>query len=103
MNVKLVKRGKELIGENAGEKPLADTPKIQWTTEKHINLKIFIPSLLFDENDVFNPKSLGEMEGYAEDTVSTVKDGEIVQFERFGFVRLEQTNDGGFVGFFTHK
>ncbi|MFH1100809.1 MAG: glutamate--tRNA ligase [Methanobacteriota archaeon] len=103
LNVRLIKKGEELVGEYAGGKPLTDTPKIQWTTENHKKMKLFIPGLLFDANEVYNPGSLQEVDGFAENAVSQVKTGEIIQCERIGFVRVEHAKNGDITGFFAHK
>jgi glutamyl-tRNA synthetase len=64
-------------------------------------MNIKIPHLLF-EKDKFNPNSLESIDGYAEESVNLLKNDEIIQFERFGFVRIEKTDDK-IKGFFTHK
>jgi hypothetical protein len=40
--------------------------------------------------------------GLAEPMVQELKDGDIIQFERFGFIRLEK-HKGFLRGIFTHK
>jgi glutamyl-tRNA synthetase len=101
-NVKIVKKDKKKItGEYFGKDLIKDTKKIQWTTDKFVEMNVFIPYLLF-KNDKFNPDSLEKIKGYAEESVSKIKTGEIVQFERFGFVRIENIKNE-ITGFFTHK
>jgi hypothetical protein len=51
---------------------------------------------------VYNKDSIHELQGYAEKAVGHLPDGEIVQFERVGFVRLEKQKKE-LVGIFTHK
>jgi hypothetical protein len=80
---------------------IPDSAKIQWTTDQFVKMSVFIPGLLF-ENDKYNPKSLEQAKGFAEEAVQDIKTGEIVQFERFGFVRIENKNKL-VTGFFTHK
>jgi hypothetical protein len=80
---------------------LPNTAKIQWTTDDHIPLKVLVPGLIF-KGGMYNPESLSEMQGYAEKAVSGVLSGEIVQFERVGFVRLEKQKKD-LVGIFAHK
>ncbi|HEC89669.1 MAG TPA: hypothetical protein ENI44_03700, partial [Thermoplasmatales archaeon] len=53
-------------------------------------------------NDEFNENSLEEIHGIAEESIKNTSHGEIIQFERFGFVRIEHT-DKGIIGFFTHR
>jgi len=100
-NVTVCKKNKEITGEYAGEDLIPNSLKIQWATENFAQIKVFIPHLLF-KNDKFNPNSLEKIEGYAEDAVSKIKTGEIVQFERFGFVRIEN-NGKSITAFFSHK
>jgi len=100
-NVTLSKKNKEINGEYTGEDLIPNSLKIQWTTGKNVKMKVFVPHLLF-KKDKFDHDSLETVEGYAEDAVSKIKTDEIVQFERFGFVRIENI-DNKITGFFTHK
>jgi glutamyl-tRNA synthetase len=100
-NVTITKIDGAIAGEYAGKELLENTAKIQWTPEKYVDVTVVVPGLLF-EHDTYNPDSLHEVHGFAEEAVSKVKNGDIVQFERFGFVRLEK-KDGGVIGFFAHK
>ncbi len=100
-NVRITKTGDTLTGTYAGEELIPETAKIQWTTDDHILLKVIVPGLIF-KGETFNPDSLSELQGYAEKAVSGVPVGEIVQFERVGFVRLEKQKKD-LVGIFTHK
>ena len=102
-NVKIIEKNKKkIIGEYSGEDLLPDSLKIQWVTDDYfINMVVYVPYPLFID-DKYNKNSLEKIKGYAEKTVSTLKTGEIIQFERFGFVRIENIN-GKTIGFFTHK
>jgi glutamyl-tRNA synthetase len=100
-NVRIIKIGDTLTGTYAGEELIPETAKIQWTTDDHIPLKIIVPGFIF-KGETYNPNSLNELQGYAEKAVSSVPVGEIVQFERVGFVRLEKQKKD-LVGIFTHK
>jgi len=101
-NVKIKKIGSKTVnGEYAGEKLISDSSKIQWTTENFVKMKVYVPYLLFNDED-FNPDSLQVVQGFAEEAVSEIKNGEIIQFERFGFIRIENKK-GEITGFFTHK
>ena len=90
-----------VIAEYAGEELMPDSAKIQWTTDKYIKMDVFISHPLFKEGK-YNPDSLEKVQGFAEEAVSSIENGEIIQFERFGFVRIENTKNQ-IVGFFTHK
>jgi glutamyl-tRNA synthetase len=100
-NVKITKLGDTVHGSYEGEELIAETAKIQWTTDDYIELTVFVPELIF-KGESFNPDSLHETQGYAEKAVAGVPSGEIVQFERVGFVRLEKQKTK-LVGFFAHK
>ncbi len=100
-NVKITKIGETLHGDYGGEELIPETAKIQWTTDECIPLKVFVPGLIF-KGETFNPDSLHELQGCAEKAVADIPAGEIVQFERVGFVRLEKQKTG-LVGFFAHK
>jgi len=100
-NVKIKEKNKDVYAEYAGDELIPNTAKIQWTTDSYVKMKVFVPQLLF-LGEEYNPKSLEEIEGFAEEAVSNLKTGEIVQFERFGFVRIEKDKKQ-IVGFFAHK
>jgi glutamyl-tRNA synthetase len=100
-NVKITKISDTLHGSYSGEELIAETAKIQWTTDDCIALTIFVPGLLF-KGETFNFDSLHEISGCAEKAIADVPSDEIVQFERVGFVRLEKQK-AGLVGFFAHK
>ena len=89
------------MAEYASDKLIPNSAKIQWTTDKHIKMSVFVPHPLFVK-DKYNKDSLETVNGFAEEAVSKLKTGEIVQFERFGFVRIENI-DNKITGFFTHK
>lgn len=100
-NVKITKKNKEIVGKYAGEELISDSPKIQWTTHKFIKTMIFVPQPLFIK-DEFNENSLQKIQGYAENAASELKKDEIVQFERFGFVKIQES-DKKLICNFTHK
>ena len=100
-NVKIKEKNNEIFAEYAGENLIPDSAKIQWTAEKFVKMSVFVPGLLY-QNGNYNSNSLRMVEGFAEEAVSHLETGEIVQFERFGFVRIEKQNKT-IMGFFTHK
>ncbi|MEM3427590.1 MAG: glutamate--tRNA ligase [Nitrososphaerales archaeon] len=73
-------------------------PKFQWVTEDNTALKVLIPDVLF-KDDEFNRESLNEVRGFAEPSVAKLKVGEVVQFIRFGFCRIDSEG----VAIFAHK
>jgi glutamyl-tRNA synthetase len=100
-NVKITKIGSIIHGNYSGEKLIPKTAKIQWVTDDYITLNVLVPGLIF-KGETFNLESLQEIQGYAEKAIIDLPNGEIVQFERVGFVRLEKQKIG-LVGFFAHK
>jgi len=100
-NVKVIQKNNEIFGEYVGDDLIPESAKIQWTTDKFIKISVLVPHLLFINED-FNENSLEKVDGYAEEAVLQLKTDEIVQFERFGFVRIENT-DNKITGFFAHK
>ncbi len=99
-NVMVIKKGRAITGEFAGRELIAGTKKLQWVTPEHVETEVLIPGNLFI-GDKFNENSLKIVRGYAEPAITSSKDGEIVQFERFGFVRIER--DRGMRGILAHK
>ena len=100
-NVKIKEKNDTIFAEYAGEELKPESAKIQWTTDDFVKMKVFVPHLLFEDNK-YNPDSLETVQGFAEKAVSTIKAGEVIQFERFGFVKIENTDDQ-VTGFFAHK
>ncbi len=100
-NVKVIQKNDQILGRYTGNDLIADSAKIQWTTDKFIKISVYVPHLLFI-NEEFNKDSLEKIDGYAEEAVLQLKTDEIVQFERFGFVRIEKI-DNKITGFFAHK
>lgn len=68
---------------------LKAVPKIQWVPAKHISVRVIMPT--------------GEIKGYAETNLAKVRAGSVVQFERFGFVRVEKTGKSHIVAVFGHE
>lgn len=64
-------------------------PKIQWVPAKHVTVKVIMPER--------------EIKGYGETNISKVKNGTIVQFERFGFVRIEKSGKSNITAVFCHE
>jgi glutamyl-tRNA synthetase len=88
-NVKLTSAGKSPSSEYAGEELVQDTRKVQWVAQPRADARVLVPGPLFNEDGSFNNESLGEVRGVAEETLASAKVGEIFQFPRFGFCRLD--------------
>ncbi len=94
-NVRLASNGPKASGKYAGDEVIGNTRKFQWVTPVHEKIRVTVPGILFLEGDVYNKDSLKEVSGFAEESVSSLKVGDIVQFPRFGFAR--QDSPGEFI------
>jgi glutamyl-tRNA synthetase len=66
-----------------------DVPKIQWVSEG-IPMRIVMPNGVVAE-------------GLAEANLAAAKAGNVVQLERFGFVRIDAADDDGLLAYFAHR
>ncbi len=60
---------------------------------------MIIPDILFNENEEFNEDSLKEIDVYTEPYYLELKDGDMIQFVRFGYCRKDAQTQA----IFTHK
>ncbi|MEM2874648.1 MAG: glutamate--tRNA ligase [Candidatus Hadarchaeales archaeon] len=75
MNIRIAKMGAEMEGKYEGAEVL-DLPKIQWVSAGAVRIEVLKPD--------------GRLEtGLAEPAVGGLQVGSVVQFERYGFVRVE--------------
>jgi glutamyl-tRNA synthetase len=89
-NIEILDRRKDTLkAKYVGEDRSPMIPKVQWVAAgSEFPLKVMIPGpLLID--DKFNPKSLEIISGLAESSAEGIAVGEIVQFVRFGFCRMD--------------
>jgi glutamyl-tRNA synthetase len=98
-NISITKEGNELEGEFIENENTTDILKIQWVprTTAH-QIKMIIPKTLFI-GDEFNEESLEELDVYTEPHYLQLKEGEEIQFVRFGYCRKDSQNQA----IFTHK
>ena len=98
-NVSITRVGSELEGDFVGDGNTTDIPKIQWVPQKNAHeIKMIIPKTLF-EGEEFNENSLEELDVYTEPHYLQLKEGEEIQFVRFGYCRKDSQNRA----IFTHK
>ncbi len=98
-NVAITKQGIELEGEFIENGEKIDIPKIQWVPQKTAHgIKMIIPKTLFI-GDKFNEDSLEELDVFTEPHYLQLKEGEEIQFVRFGYCRKDSQNQA----IFTHK
>jgi glutamyl-tRNA synthetase len=76
------------ISEFSGTE-LRAVPKVQWVPSRHVTVRVIMPNR--------------EIKGYAETNLTKVKPGTEVQFERFGFVRIEKSGTKNIVAVFSHE
>jgi len=95
-NVKLLKKyEKELLGELVEDEMVPK--KIQWVSDDwKLKCTVIIPHDLLDEKGIYVPTSLEITEGFCEKTAGSLKPGDIIQFERFGFCRFDRKEKDGF-------
>ena len=97
-NISITKVGTKLEGEFVEGEP-TDIPKIQWVSQKTAHqIKIIIPKVLFNGEE-FNEDSLEELDVYTEPHYLQLKEGDEIQFVRFGYCRKDSQNQA----IFTHK
>ena len=88
-NVRVASTGRRVSAKYAGDEVTGSLRKFQWVTPAHVEIRVTVPDVLFLEGDEYNRDSLKEVSGFAEESVSSLKVGDIVQFPRFGFARLD--------------
>ena len=98
-NVKITKIGNELEGEFEEDGDSSNILKIQWVPQETAHeIKMIIPKILFNGEE-FNEESLEELDVYTEPQYLQLKEGEEIQFVRFGYCRKDSQNQA----IFTHK
>ncbi len=93
-NVKVIeKRDNKLVLEKTGEEIRKDIRKFQWVSKGFETwIELWIVGDLLKEDGEFNEESLKIKKIPAERNVENLNVGEIVQFERVGFVRKDGKN-----------
>ena len=98
-NVVITKVNGELEGDFVENGETSNIQKIQWIPQKNSHeIKLLVPNHLFI-GDEFNKNSLEELEVYTEPHYLKLKEGEEIQFVRFGYCRKDSQNQA----IFTHK
>jgi glutamyl-tRNA synthetase len=91
-NVRLVSKGGHTAdAEFAGDELRYDIKKLQWVKDdgEKKAVEVLEPGELYLENGSVNPDSLVVRRGFAEASFASLAQGEIVQFPRYGFVRVD--------------
>lgn len=88
-NIEIQRVGEESIeAKYAGKQLVEGVPILQWVTSEYVSVRVNVPSALY-VGDTLNSESMKVVEGYGETSCSELEVGEIIQFERFGFCRLD--------------
>lgn len=102
-NVKLSKthvKDHGIVGELQAGNEMPEK-KIQWVGDDRIGCTVLVPKSLIGPDGQFNPASLDEVNGYCEASCANLAIGSIVQFERFGFCKLDAKKEDRLVFIFT--
>ena len=76
--------------------------KIQWVPcESAVACKVKRPGDLLGADGKFNPESMQEENGFCESSCRGLPDSAIVQFERYGYARLDKKEEHGLVFIFS--
>ena len=98
-NVVINKMDEILEGDFIENGDITNVQKIQWIPQKNAHeIKLLVPHQLFID-DEFNENSLEELVVYTEPHYLKLKEGEEIQFVRFGYCRKDSQNQA----IFTHK
>ncbi len=77
------------VGEYTGNEIKRDMRKIQWVSEPNVKVRIVTPE--------------GDLKGLAERSVSDLRVGDLLQFERIGFGRVDEKNEREIIVYFAHS
>ncbi len=102
-NVEVISTGKEIKAKYVEEQVQGNAPKFQWVTNKNIPCEVKIPSEIVGKDENPLPDSLKTIKGLCEETCRKIKPNEIIQFERFGFVKIEKPSAKLIKGILAHK
>jgi hypothetical protein len=69
---------------------------VQWISGNPIKVRVLMPLPPLREDGEFDIDSLKTEEGYAEAYVNGLNDGEVIQFERFGFCSKHSDENGAY-------
>jgi glutamyl-tRNA synthetase len=90
-----------LVARYEAEEGIA-AKKIQWVpVELAVPCKVKIAKDLLDENGNFAQGSMAEDAGVCEPSCRSLADGAVVQFERYGYARLDKKEEHGLIFIFS--
>jgi len=95
------KEGGTLVAKYEADEGIAGK-KLQWVPhDAAVSCKVKVAGELLDEAGNYREDSLGEENGYCEESCKSLDLGTIVQFERFGYARLDKKEENGLVFIFS--
>jgi glutamyl-tRNA synthetase len=71
--------------------------KAQWVAERHRDCEVILPKPPLKDDGEFDDGSLQVSKGFVEEYASKLREGEVVQFERFGFCILDNKEHMSFI------
>ncbi|VVC00248.1 Glutamate--tRNA ligase [uncultured archaeon] len=90
-----------LVGKYEADEGIA-AKKIQWVpVESAVACKVKKAGDLLDEKGAYRADSLSEEAGYCEPSCRELADSAVVQFERYGYARLDKKEEHGLVFIFS--
>ncbi len=91
-NVKVIGKKKSAIECEYAEKEKTEGSRIvQWVPAlESIEAEVMELSPLLDKKGEFNEKGIGVAKGHCESNCNDLKEGDLLQFERYGFCRLDR-------------
>ncbi len=95
-NVKIEGKSEEGISASYAGEEIIKGKKIQWVSD-FLECEILKPGDLLLDSGEFNPSSLTIDSGYCEKSVRPLREGDVVQFERYGFCRLDSKGPMRFI------
>ncbi len=95
-NVKVTGKGETITGEFAG-KEVGPGPKVQWVVPGGIEASILVPGELVDDEGKPLENSLRIDSGYCEGECAKLSEGQVIQFERYGFCKLDDKKKVRFI------
>ncbi|MEM3844655.1 MAG: glutamate--tRNA ligase [Candidatus Parvarchaeota archaeon] len=96
--VKIKNKLKEkVIAEFTSYEHRGDEKIVQWVTDDSVPITILFVGNLLNEDASFNSQSIRTVEGLAEASVNSLEQGDIIQFERFGFCILDKKEERKFI------
>jgi len=87
-----------IIATYIGDEIKDDVSKVQWVTNDNVDFSVLVAGQLMI-GDEFNKDSLKVVKGLAEIACAGLNQGDIIQFVRFGFCRIDKSG----LAIFTHK